>query len=161
MQVLNDFDTSVSRALDEIQKGWRNLPGLIICGTHTPHDTDYMLDRIEEVRASGLPFLGICFGHQLAAIEYARDVLGIADATSEEIGPGTWVVKKRPEKRVGVYEGESWWSYFEVVIDWQKPKNFFTSPYHPEYQSWKKQKHPDLVAFIKYARKYAKHAVAV
>lgn len=156
MKILNDFDTSVSHALDEIYPKWRNLPGLIICGTHTPHEVEYMLDEIKEARESGLPFLGICFGNQLAAIQYARDVLGIADATSEEIGPGTWVVKKRPEKRVGLYDGESWWSYYEIVIDWEKPKNFFTTPFHPEYNSWKKKPHPTLVEFIKYSRKYAK-----
>lgn len=161
MEVLNDFDTSVSRALTEIYPKWRNLPGLIVCGTHAPHDIEYMLDAIAEARESGIPFLGICFGHQLAAIQYARDVLGIEDATSEEFGQGTFVVKKRPEKKVGLFDGESWWSYFDVVIDWEKPKNFFTSPYHPEYQSWKNKPHPDLKAFIKYARKYAKHALAV
>lgn len=162
MLVLNDFDTSVSRALDEINKKWRDLPGLIICGTHAPHDINYMLEEIRGARESGLPFLGICFGHQLAAIQYAQDVLGIEDATSEEFGEGTFVVKKRPEKRVGLFEGESWWSYYDVAIDWEKPKNFFTSPYHPEYQSWKNKPHQDLVTFIKYAKKYKKlHAVAV
>lgn len=157
MEVLNDFDTSVSKALGEIYPKWRNLPGLIVCGTHAPHDVNYMLDRIAECREDGTPYLGICFGHQLAAIQYARDVLGIEDATSEEFGEGTFVVKKRPEKKVGLFDGESWWSFFEVVIDWSKPKNFFTSPYHPEYQSTFKKPHPDLKAFIKYAKKHGKN----
>ncbi len=35
-------------------------------------------------RAEGVPYLGLCLGSQIMAIEFARHVLGIADATSEE-----------------------------------------------------------------------------
>ena len=86
MQILNDFQTSVSKALSEIEPKWRDFPGLIICGTHAPHDVDFMLEQIREARENKRPFLGICFGHQLAWIEYCRNVLGIYDATSEEFG---------------------------------------------------------------------------
>jgi CTP synthase len=44
-------------------------------------------------RENNIPYFGICFGMQLAVIEFARSVLGIADATSSEFGPnGTPVV---------------------------------------------------------------------
>ena len=35
-------------------------------------------------------------------IEYARNVLGIKDATSEEFGQGTFIVKKLPQLKVGI-----------------------------------------------------------
>ena len=50
-------------------------------------------------REGGIPFLGICFGFQIAVIEIARNLLGIADATSEEFETegkaqkGTHVIK--------------------------------------------------------------------
>lgn len=37
-------------------------------------------------RENKIPYLGICFGMQIAVIEFARNVLGIADATSTEFG---------------------------------------------------------------------------
>lgn len=39
---------------------------------------------IQYARENKIPFLGICFGMQLAAIEFARNVCGIKDATSRE-----------------------------------------------------------------------------
>lgn len=44
------------------------------------------LAAIEYARTHKVPYLGICFGMQLAVIEYARHVLGIKDATSSEFG---------------------------------------------------------------------------
>lgn len=39
---------------------------------------------IKYARENNVPFLGICLGMQLAVIEFARDVLGLSDANSEE-----------------------------------------------------------------------------
>jgi CTP synthase len=40
-------------------------------------------------REHGIPYLGICLGMQVATIEYARHVAGLADANSTEFEPGT------------------------------------------------------------------------
>lgn len=40
-------------------------------------------------RERGMPYLGICLGAQIAVIEYARHVLGLADADSTEFNPET------------------------------------------------------------------------
>jgi CTP synthase (UTP-ammonia lyase) len=157
MEILNDFSTSVEKALSEIDENWKSYEGLIICGTHSPHGTEGYIDKITKAREKGLPYLGICFGHQLAAIEYARSILGIADATSEEFGSGTYVVRKRKEGlKVGLHDGESYWHNYEVTIDFKNPPNFITVQYHPEYQSSKDRAHPILVTFLKYAREYTK-----
>lgn len=152
MFILNNFSTSVRKAFDEIDKKWSNYDGLVICGTHNPHNTEELIDLIRQAREDGIPFLGICFGHQLCAIEYARNVLGVKDATSEEFGIGTYVVKKLPKLKVGLHNGESYWNNYEVIIDFDKPPHFFTAQYHPEYQSSKDKPHPLLVSFLNYAR---------
>lgn len=41
----------------------------------------------EYARTKKIPYLGICLGSQIMAIEFARNVLGIADASSEEFAP--------------------------------------------------------------------------
>jgi len=155
MQLRNDFTTSVERALSEIDPLWREYPGLVVCGTHSPHDVEEMIGEIAKARVDGTPFLGICFGHQLAAIEYARNVLGIPEATSEEFGEGHIVVKKLPQLNVGLKDGESFWNNYEVVIKTKHPPHFFTCQFHPEYQSSKDKPHPLLVQFLDYAKKMA------
>lgn len=156
MRVLSEFDTSVRKALSEIDKDWEKYPGLIICGTHSPKNVEEQIQAIKETREKGLPFLGICHGHQLAAVEYARNVLGIQDACSEEWGNGTFVVIKLNELKVGLFGGESYWNHYEVKDGfddlWEKKDNFISCQYHPEYQSSEERPHLLLKSFIEYAK---------
>jgi CTP synthase len=46
-----------------------------------------MIQTVEYARTKKIPFLGICLGSQIMAIEFARNVLGIMDASSEEFTP--------------------------------------------------------------------------
>ena len=162
MEILNDFNTSVCKALEEIDPKWQSYQGLVVCGTHAPHDTEMIIEKIRQARAMGLPALLICAGHQLGAIQWARDN-GIPDATSEEYGHvGTCVVRKRPQLKVGLHEGESWWSNYEVVIEvYEKymkflPVHFSSVAFHPEYGSCIGVPHPLLVRFLNNCRKYGK-----
>lgn len=110
----NDFSTSVEKALDEIDENWRDKEGLIIAGSHSPSLIDEKLEAIKEARENGIPFLGICFGMELAAIEYARNVLGLKDANSPEIDLKTphQVISKLIKLRVGIrpvkWQGFTW-----------------------------------------------------
>jgi CTP synthase len=47
------------------------------------------LEAIRYVRDRGIPFFGICLGLQCAAIEFARNVLGLPEANSTEFEPNT------------------------------------------------------------------------
>jgi CTP synthase len=44
---------------------------------------------VKYARENKLPFFGICLGMQMAAIEFARNVLGLPDAHSTEMNPET------------------------------------------------------------------------
>lgn len=50
---------------------------------------DGKINAVRLAREKGIPFLGICLGMQMAVIEYARNVMGIADAHSTEMEPET------------------------------------------------------------------------
>ncbi len=52
-------------------------------------------------RENNIPFLGVCFGFQLAVVEFARNVLGYEDANSTELHPSTSapVIDLLPEQR--------------------------------------------------------------
>jgi CTP synthase (UTP-ammonia lyase) len=162
MKIIGEFQTTISKALGEIDLGWRSYDGLIICGTHSPEkfDIDRAMEEIYVARESGKPFLGICFGHQLAAIEYARNVLGIVEATSQEFGnQGKFVVAKLPQLKVGQHDGETYWNNYEVIPEilsvWKKNDNFITTQAHPEYQSSIDKPHPLLLKFLYHAKNHA------
>ncbi len=161
MKILGDFQTTVKKALGEIDPKWMDYPGLIVCGTHTPEAPEELIKEITEARENGLPFLGICFGHQLAAIEFARNVLGIVNATSEEWGDklSPFIVHKVPGGlNVGQKDGETYWNNYEVIEGvlevWKKPDNFITVQYHPEYQSSKDKPHSVLLKFLYHAKNH-------
>ena len=52
-------------------------------------------------RVAGIPFLGLCFGFQLASVAFARHVLGLEDANTTEVNPDTRhpVIHLLPEQR--------------------------------------------------------------
>ena len=59
------------------------------------------LRAIEHARRHKLPFLGICFGMQLACVEFARNVCGLPDAMTSEVDESTPdpVIDFLPEQR--------------------------------------------------------------
>ena len=161
MEIHNSFQTSVKKALDEIDIDWPKYRGLIICGTHSPENVEFLLDKITLARAKGLPFYGECFGHQLACIEWARNMMGISKATSQEFGlEGVFVVKKLPQLNVGLKDGESYWNNYAVKEDVEKdyfknrPPNMFSSQFHASYQSSIDKPHPLIKSFLEYAKSY-------
>ena len=153
MEFYGDFLTTLHKALREIDKNYLDYDALVIGGSHQPRDIEKILEKIKEATKTKRPLLGICWGHQLCAIQWAREN-GIPDATSEEWGEGTLVVKKRIKLKVGLHEGESYWNNYEVAIDWEKPKHLFTTQFHPEYQSSIDRPHPLLTEFLIYAKNH-------
>ncbi len=63
--------------------------GIIVPGGFGVRGSEGVLKAIRYIRESNIPFFGICLGMQYAVIEYARNVLGIADANSLEFNDKT------------------------------------------------------------------------
>src|SRR5574338_1408412 len=61
--------------------------GILVPGGFGDRGTRGMMKAAEVARANGIPYFGICYGFQWAAVEYARNVCGIADADSTEVSP--------------------------------------------------------------------------
>ncbi len=61
--------------------------GICIPGGFGTRGTEGMIMTAEYARTQKIPYLGICLGSQIMAIEFARNVLGITDASSEEFTP--------------------------------------------------------------------------
>lgn len=75
-------DPSSVSALDEYD-GIMVLPGFGARGT------EGKIMAIRRVREQKMPFLGICFGFQLATVEFARNVVGLSGADTTEVSPNS------------------------------------------------------------------------
>lgn len=64
-----------------------SFDGILVPGGFGSRGIEGNLAVIRYAREHKIPYFGICYGMQLATIEYARNVLGILDATSREINP--------------------------------------------------------------------------
>jgi CTP synthase len=61
--------------------------GIIVPGGFGSRGTEGKIECIRYARENKVPYLGLCLGFQMAVIEYARNVCGIADAASSEFDP--------------------------------------------------------------------------
>jgi CTP synthase len=61
--------------------------GLLIPGGFGERGVEGKIKAIQHARENQLPFFGICLGMQCATIEFARNVLGLAGANTEELDP--------------------------------------------------------------------------
>jgi len=100
---LNDNDLSQLQDVDAI----------LVPGGFGERGFEGKVNAIRYARENGVPYLGICYGMQAAAVEFARNVCGLEGANTTEIDPHTphnvigliteWVdasgsVEKRSEK---------------------------------------------------------------
>ena len=66
-------------------KGLLKYNGIIVPGGFGTRGIEGIIKTIEYARKNKIPYLGLCYGMQLAVIEYARNVVGIKSATTREI----------------------------------------------------------------------------
>lgn len=83
------FDSEDLETSDEknIQERFGGLEGIIIPQGWGSRGTEGKIKAIKVARENKIPFLGLCFGMQMAAIEIARNVLGLKKANSQEVNP--------------------------------------------------------------------------
>lgn len=67
----------------------QDLDGILIPGGFGERGVEGKISAIQYAREHNIPFLGICLGMQLSIIEFARNVLGIKEATSSEFDSKT------------------------------------------------------------------------
>ena len=70
--------------IENIRKELKNISGVLIPGGFGKRGTEGKISAIKFARLNNIPFLGICFGMQMAVIEFARNVLKIKNAGSTE-----------------------------------------------------------------------------
>lgn len=63
--------------------------GIIVPGGFGSRGTEGIISAIKYARENNIPYLGLCYGMQLAAVEFARDVLKLRNANTTEIDSKT------------------------------------------------------------------------
>ena len=70
-------------------KELKNYDGILVPGGFGSRGIEGKLNVIRYARENKIPYFGLCYGMQLATIEFARHVLKLKDANSVEIDPKT------------------------------------------------------------------------
>jgi len=65
----------------------KNFDGVIVPGGFGPSGVEGKISAIQFLRENNIPFLGLCYGLQLAVIEFARNVCKLENAYTTEIKP--------------------------------------------------------------------------
>ena len=72
---------------ENVAQTFAGADGILVPGGFGYRGVEGKIESIRFAREEHIPFFGICLGMQCAVIEYARNVAGLAKATSEEFNP--------------------------------------------------------------------------
>ena len=65
----------------------KGFDGIVVPGGFGKRGTEGMIQAIKYAREKNIPFLGLCYGMQMATIEFARHVAGLKNANTTEVDP--------------------------------------------------------------------------
>jgi len=74
---------------DELARTLRTVSGVVVPGGFGARGTEGKVAAARWARENRIPYLGLCYGLQMAVIDVARNVLGLSGANSTEIDPNT------------------------------------------------------------------------
>jgi len=72
---------------DNVAEKLRGMAGVIVPGGFGVRGTEGKIECVRYARENKLPYLGLCYGFQMAVIEFARNVCGLANANTTEVDP--------------------------------------------------------------------------
>jgi CTP synthase len=120
--IANDTKVIVERidaeelTTEEGRENLKRLDGILVPGGFGDRGTEGKILAARYARENKLPYFGLCLGMQIAVIEFARNVLGLADANSPEFDEQTphpvvhlmedqkEVTQKGASMRLGAYQ---------------------------------------------------------
>lgn len=82
---LDSSDYEEGKKLSELKK----YDGILVPGGFGERGVEGKIKVIQFARENKIPYFGLCYGMQLAVIEFTRNVLGLKDAHTTEINPKT------------------------------------------------------------------------
>ncbi len=100
LQWINSEEYESPSGRKKIQK-LKKLDGILVPGGFGNRGAEGKIKAIEFARKNKIPFLGLCYGLQIACVEYARNIAGLKEANSTEINRNTKypVIDIMPEQK--------------------------------------------------------------
>ena len=149
-----NFVNSEHITKDNVAEMLKDMAGIVICPGFGQRGIEGKIIAAEYTRTHDIPTFGICLGMQMMVIEFARNVLGYADANSSEMDPVTQhnVIDMMEEQksitqmggtmRLGAYDCElvngsrTWQAYGEkdLVRERHRHRYEFNDKYRDEYE---------------------------
>ncbi|HEY6536220.1 MAG TPA: CTP synthase [Candidatus Nitrosocosmicus sp.] len=77
------------KTLNEKLVSLKGYDGILVPGGFGSRGSEGIINTANFAREANIPYLGICFGFQLAIVAFARNVCGLSDANTTEIDPTT------------------------------------------------------------------------
>jgi len=74
---------------EDVEKYFKGIDGILVPGGFGNRGVEGKINAIKYAREKKIPFFGICLGMQLAVVEFARNVVGLKNANSEEFKSAT------------------------------------------------------------------------
>ena len=101
---LSSQDFADGKRLKELKQ----FDGILVPGGFGSTGIDGKLKVIEYARKNKIPYFGICYGMQLAVLEYAQNVLKLSDASTAEINPKAknLIVDIMPDQKINLENGK-------------------------------------------------------
>jgi CTP synthase len=87
VQVINVHSEFITE--ENVAEKLNELDGLLVAPGFGHRGVEGKISAVKYARENNLPFFGICLGMQMAAIEFARNILNIKDANSTEMQSDT------------------------------------------------------------------------
>lgn len=82
-----DYVDSEEITNENAEEKLKKYDAILVPGGFGNRGIEGKIATIKYARENNIPFLGICLGMQMAVVEFARNVLGLTDANSEEFAP--------------------------------------------------------------------------
>lgn len=79
------LETTEIKNLNDAEKALSGISGVIVPGGFGERGVEGKILCIEYARKNNIPFLGLCYGLQLAVIEFSRNICNLKDANTTEI----------------------------------------------------------------------------
>ena len=79
----------LEKSEDKVREELGNVSGILVPGGFGGRGIEGKIAAVKYARENKIPYLGLCLGLQIATIEFARHVLGLKDANSEEFNEKT------------------------------------------------------------------------
>lgn len=94
-------DAETLNAEHDVELKLAHCDGILVPGGFGDRGIEGKISAIKYAREKRIPFLGLCLGMQCAVIEFARNVCGMANASSRELNPESpqLVIDLMPEQR--------------------------------------------------------------